>query len=312
MAEIKTVSLIGLGAIGSYLARGIFQAVGYEHFTVIADGERKKRLEKEGVVINDTPYIFKVISPEEKVSPADLVIIITKYNQLREAALQVKNHVGPDTIIMCPLNGVESEDIIKEYYPEKNIIYSLARAAVLRKGRSVSFKNDVAYMEFGERTNTTISPRIKAVAELFDKGDIHYKIPEDMILAIWNKFMCNCSENQSAAVLGIPFGAWHSNIHANYVREAIMKEVIAIAQAKGIPLSLDALPLQQELLRKINPNARPSTLQDLENKRETEVEMFSGAVIRMGKELGVPTPINEIFYHSIKTLEDKNKGEFDY
>jgi 2-dehydropantoate 2-reductase len=124
--------------------------------------------------------------------------------------------------------------------------------------------------------------------------------------------MCNCSENQSSAVLGIPFGAWHNNVHANYIREAIMKEVIAIAQAKGIDLTLDALPVQQQLLLNVSPTARTSTLQDIENGRKTEVEMFSGAIIRLGRELNIPTPINEIFYHAIKTLEDKNDGAFDF
>lgn len=124
--------------------------------------------------------------------------------------------------------------------------------------------------------------------------------------------MCNCSENQSSAVLGIPFGAWHGNVHANFIREAIMREVIAIAQAKGIDLTEEALPVQQKLLMNVSPTARTSTLQDIENGRKTEVEMFSGAIIRMGRELGVPTPINEIFYHSIKTLEDKNDGAFQF
>jgi 2-dehydropantoate 2-reductase len=113
-------------------------------------------------------------------------------------------------------------------------------------------------------------------------------------------------------VLGIPFGAWHNNVHANYIREAIMKEVITIAQAKGIDLTLDALPVQQQLLLNVSPTARTSTLQDIENGRKTEVEMFSGAIMRLGKELDVPTPINEIFYHAIKTLEDKNDGAFDF
>ena len=312
MTQIQTVSLIGLGAIGSYLAKGIQAAIGDEHFTVIADGDRKKRLEEEGVIINNTPYSFHVVSPDEETKPKDLVIVITKFNQLREAAHDIRKHVGPDTIIMCPLNGVESEDILAEYYPKENILYSLARLASLRQGNRITYSESLAYIEFGEKTNETISPRVQAVADIFDKGGIGYKIQPDMIKAIWTKFMCNCSENQSSAVLGIPFGAWHGNVHANFIREAIMREVIAIAQAKGIDLTEEALPVQQKLLMNVAPTARTSTLQDIENGRKTEVEMFSGAIIRMGRELGVPTPINEIFYHSIKTLEDKNDGAFEF
>lgn len=55
-----------------------------------------------------------------------------------------------------------------------------------------------------------------------------------------------------------------------------------------------------------------STLQDLDAGRHTEIDMFSGALIRMGKELGIPTPYNEYTYHMIKALEEKNDGLFDY
>lgn len=62
----------------------------------------------------------------------------------------------------------------------------------------------------------------------------------------------------------------------------------------------------------VSPGARYSTLQDWDAGRQTEIEMFSGALIRMGKELGLPTPYNEYTYHMIKALEEKNEGVFDY
>lgn len=314
MKHIETVSIIGLGAIGSYLAGGINNILG-DRLRVVADGERYLRIKTEGRIINGKQHYFNVVTPDYKEEPSDLVIIITKFGQLRQAAMAVKNQIGPDTIIMCPLNGVESEDIVAEIYPDNHLLYSLARVASTRRGNEITYSEKFAYIEFGEKTNDPekgYSPQVSMVSELFTKAGIDHKIPQDMILSMWNKFMCNCSENQSSAVLGIPFGAWHNNVHANYIREAIMKEVIAVANAKGIPLSLDMLPKQHQLLLNVAATARTSTLQDIENGRKTEVEMFSGAIIRMGKELGVPTPINEIFYHAIKTLEDKNSGEFDY
>lgn len=62
----------------------------------------------------------------------------------------------------------------------------------------------------------------------------------------------------------------------------------------------------------VKSSARYSTLQDLDAGRHTEIEMFSGALIQMGKELGIPTPYNEYTYHMIKALEEKNDGKFDY
>ena len=62
----------------------------------------------------------------------------------------------------------------------------------------------------------------------------------------------------------------------------------------------------------VPPTARYSTLQDIDAGRHTEIDMFSGALVRMGKELGIPTPYNEYTYHMIKALEEKNDGLFNY
>jgi 2-dehydropantoate 2-reductase len=312
MKEIKTVALVGLGAIGCYIAGGITKAIGYDNFRVIAEGKRKERIEKDGVVINGVLHNFQVVSPNIKTTPADLVIVITKMPQLEEALEAIKNQVSENTMIISLLNGVESEQIISKIYGEEKVIYSVTRAAVTKVGNMVTYNPEIAYIEFGEKINNELSERVQALSRLFDAAGIRYIIPKDMIRAIWKKFMCNVSENQSSAILGIPFGAWHDNIYANYVREAVMYEVIEVAQKLGIALFPEDLIPQRELLKKINANAKTSMLQDIEAGRKTEVEMFSGTMLRLGKELGVPTPINALFYHMIKTIEDKNDSTFTY
>ena len=94
------------------------------------------------------------------------------------------------------------------------------------------------------------------------------------------------------------------------ISDGLRKELKAIALAKGIDLtkagsaSVHGSP--------VPPSARYSTLQDLDAGRHTEIDMFSGALMRMGQELGIPTPYNEYTYHMIKALEEKNDGLFDY
>ena len=85
-----------------------------------------------------------------------------------------------------------------------------------------------------------------------------------------------------------------------------MREVAAIAQRKGIDIGEKEIALQEETVKTIPYENKPSTLQDLEAGKRTEIEMFAGTVIRMGRELGVPTPINEVLYHGIRVLEEKN------
>lgn len=63
---------------------------------------------------------------------------------------------------------------------------------------------------------------------------------------------------------------------------------------------------------RVSPQARFSTLQDLDAKRHTEVDMFSGVLLRLGKQFGIPTPYNALALDIIKALEEKNDGRFDY
>jgi 2-dehydropantoate 2-reductase len=309
--EIRTVSLIGLGAIGCFLASHLGHLLGSD-LRVIAGGSRRERLEREGVIVNGVRHHFNIVSPEENCGQnyPDLAIIITKFPALPQALKDMRNQIGPDTLIMAPLNGVEAEDKVAEVFGWDNLLYSLAKVSVVMKDGCASFNPKAARIEMGEKHNETMSPRVQAVKELFERAGIRTVVPEDMERAIWYKYMCNVSENQSAAVLGIPFGAWSVSADANFIREELMREVIAIARKKGISLSEKDMEKQASILRDVPPENKPSTLQDIEAGRKTEVEMFGGTIIRMGRELGVPTPYNEMFYHGIKVLEQKNEGLF--
>ena len=94
------------------------------------------------------------------------------------------------------------------------------------------------------------------------------------------------------------------------ISNGLRQELEAIAAAKGIDIS--KADDSSSHGSAVPPSARYSTLQDLDAGRHTEIDMFSGALVRMGRELGIPTPYNEYTYHIIKALEEKNDGKFDY
>ena len=110
MDEIKKVSLIGLGAIGSFFAPRLYNWLDKGNFRVIADGERKERLETRGLTVNDINYKFPVITPDYDKDTSDLIIISVKSTALDQAIKDIKNQVGPDTLILCILNGIDNEE----------------------------------------------------------------------------------------------------------------------------------------------------------------------------------------------------------
>jgi 2-dehydropantoate 2-reductase len=132
----------------------------------------------------------------------------------------------------------------------------------------------------------------------------------DIISEMWDKFALNVSNNLPQAILGCGIGAYSDSVYAANIFRHLREEVVSIAAAKGIVVS----PEPDDSLGKgiIKKSARYSTLQDLDAKRHTEVDIFAGAMVEMGKELGISTPYSEFAYNAIKALEEKNDGKFDY
>ena len=125
--NIKTVSIIGLGALGILYA-GKLQAVLPENgLRIIADRERIQRYRSQGVFCNGQPCRFHYVTPEEPVSPAELVLICTKSTGLDQAVSAIAGHVGTDTTLMSAINGITSEEIIAKAYGPERVIYAVAQ-----------------------------------------------------------------------------------------------------------------------------------------------------------------------------------------
>ena len=308
---IKKVTLIGLGAMGVFFAPKLDKYLGKENFRVLAEGERKERLESKGVTVSGTQYKFTVITPELKNDPADLIIIAVKDTGLNQAIIDIRNQVGENTHILCVLNGIDSEEKVAKAYGWEHVMYSYMRVSVAMKDGVVESVPAWGKVHFGEADNRELSERVLAVKALFDASGILYDIDPDMKKGMWFKFMCNIGENLTCAMLGIPFGAYQVSEHANAIRRAAMREVVLIARRLGIDLGEADIELQEATIKRLPFHNKPSTLQDLENGRLTEVEMFAGKVVRLGEELNIDTPLNWMFYHGIRVCEEKNMGKFN-
>lgn len=304
---IEKVTLIGLGAMGSFFAPRLQAGLGPGNFRVMAEGERRRRLETEGVTLNGVNYHFPIVEPKEIGDPADLVIMAVKDMGLEQAVRDISNQVGEKTQILCVMNGIESEERLAAVYGWEHVLYSFMRVSIAMDRGVADFDPNSGFVHFGEKHNETYSPRVEAVKELFDRCGIPYKINRDMLKGLWFKFMANVGENMTCALLGIPFGAYRTEESANIIRRAAMREVAVIAQKKGIDIGEAEIEKQEKVVKSLPVGNKPSTLQDLERGRRTEVEMFSGKVIRLGEELGVDTPVNRVLYHGIKVLEYKNE-----
>lgn len=307
--EFKKVAVLGAGAVGSYVIWGLSEKEGIS-YSVIAEGNRKQRLEREGLMINGKQYLPPVLTPEEA-RGADLLIVTLKYGALRDSLDAIRKIADEHTAVMSLMNGVDSEKIISEVIPNSQIIYSLIKVASARKGNSIHFDPETTIgIIYGEIDQTRPRDRMEAMDRLFSETGLHYRESNVIRSEIWSKFLLNVGNNLPQAMIGCGVGAYEDSEHVHFLRTKLREEVMKIAEAEGVDLSLSADTSKKG--SKVDKSARYSTLQDLDAGRHTEIDMFSGAIVRMGREHGIPTPYNEFTLHMIHAMEEKNDGKFEY
>ncbi len=304
MKRISKVYLSGLGAIGGAYGSRIFDA-DPGCLTVIADSERIARYTKNGIIINGNDYPFKYVTPEEGGEKADLLIIAVKHHQLNQSVADIEKYVDDNTIIIALLNGIVSEEIISKSYGMKNIIHSFAVGTdAVREGTEIRF-NNIGRIVFGA-DNESKADKVAAVKDFFDRAGIPSVIPEDIIRELWWKFMMNVGINQVSAVLKADYGVFQKIGEARELMEMASMEVVAIAGKTGINIGKEDILKYLGIIDTLSPDGKTSMLQDIEAHRKTEVEIFSGTVIELGEKYGVETPVNNILFRMIRTLEQMN------
>ena len=302
----QKIGLIGAGAVGCYVVMGLYDKYG-DDFMIIADGQRKERLERDGLVINGREYRPRVVSPEDAAGEGlDFLIVALKYTALHKSLDDIAQAVSENTAVVSLMNGVDSEEIIGARIGAQHMLYSFIKIASTRKGNQITFP--LPDGEFGIYVGNPSGAKDRAeqFKAIFDGTAVVCHVSDDILSGMWGKFALNISRNLPQAILDVGIGAYDDSEYVADLSRKLWQEVLTQAAAKGINVKA------RYFYAPSKPAQRYSTLQDLNAGRPTEIEMFSGAMIRMSKETGVACPYNEVVYDLIKALEEKNAGKFDY
>ena len=301
---LKNIFLLGLGAVGASIAAQFYDA-NYP-VKVICDAKRKVGYSRNGFIVNNKNYKFNYVTNKEckKEQPADLVLIAVKYHHLKNALPQLEGLIGRKTIIASLLNGIDSEDIIADYFKCNNNIIP----AFIYKIDAIKTNNIVNYYSkgiivFGEK-NGRVTEKINKVKDIFDKAKINYEISDNILKKMWWKYMTNIGFNQTTAILKATYRVLQEIEYAQELAKEAMRETVSISQAINVNLSEEDIDRAMEMLKQLDPKGKTSMLQDVEAKRKTEVEMFSGKLCQIGESLNIPTPINHMLYNLIRTIEE--------
>lgn len=297
---MNNITIVGLGAIGSVYATTMFDngvAV-----RVALDADRRERYTKQGVVFNGKRYDFDYYTPSSGDTVADLVIIATKSSGLADALELIAPIVGENTQILPLLNGITSEEVCAARFGWQRVIYGyFIGHTSTRYGNEI--KQDGQFRTFfGERLNHEITPRIAAVKELFDRAHIPYKVPENIVDSLWQKFIVNIGMNQATAVLHCTYGHLQSSEVAHRLMVDLMQEAAAVGAAHGIENTDKMVEKAVSLLTTLSAEDGSSMYQDVMSNRPTEVDIFADTVCEMGMRYDVETPLNYYVGKILKAL----------
>ena len=300
MAEIKKVLLCGLGAVGLTVACLVQKNVP-DCLKVLLDENRLGKLQQKPMKMNREEKVFDYITPDKKNFVADLVIISTKFDGLDSVLENIKNFVGSNTLILPIINGLKAEEKIAEKYGWEKVLrgYFICHSAE-RIGNEVT-QDGIFKIVFGSDDEMKNSK----VARFFETVKIDFEIPVDILYAKWVKFGLNIVVNQCSCLLKMKFGEMQRSEKFIAFAKNILKEVVELAKCEGVQGCENLVNDVIKALFLMSEDGKTSMWQDIEAGKKTELDIFAGTVLELGKKHNVSTPYNQVFYEMIRLLEGR-------
>lgn len=291
------IACVGVGGIGGFLA--VRLAAAGEEVVAIARGAHLDAIRRDGLRLKapggDTVAgNIRATDDPSSAGPADVVVIGVKMWDLESATRAALPLVGPATTIVGFQNGVEKEAIIGRVAGEARVIGGACYISTeIERPGVILQKGTLERFILGELSGPP-SPRVCAFEAACANAGIKIETSDEMSRVIWEKFVFISSSAAMTALIRLPVGAIRTNPQSRELLLDALREAVDVARAKGVALSPN---FAQETLTFIDAqpsSTRASMAVDLERGNRLEVEWLSGAIVRMGRELGVPVPVHRV------------------
>ncbi len=306
------IAIFGSGGVGGYFGSRLAQAG--QDVTFIARGAHLAAIKESGLRVDSIGGDFAVNPAQATDSPqsignVNLVILAVKAWQLDSAIEQMKPLVGEGTIILPLLNGMEHMDTLLTAFGRKHLLGGLCRISVLVAAPGhIRHVGVPPFIAFGELDNSK-SARVDSLKEMFAALDgITVDVPADINIAMWEKFVFISGTSGVGAFTGLTIGQFRADPETRAMLFNAMNETAAVARARGAALSEGFVSDTMKRIDATQPDVMASMQKDMMAGRPSELNEQTGAVIRMGRAAGVPTPTHEAIYAKLLPLENKARG----
>ena len=301
------IAIFGVGAMGSVYA-GLLADAGNEVWAVDPWQDHLEAIAARGLRVEGASGDRVVTGIHVARDPAELpvvelVIIATKASAVGEAARALAPCLGPETLILTIQNGLGAGERIGQFMDTRNVILGVADGfGASMTGPGHVHHNAMKLIRIGEMGGG-LTPRLEALAALWQAAGFNVKAFADINQLIWEKFLCNVTLSAPCTVFDCTVGELMANEAAWAVALGCTREAHAIGMAKGIAFSFDDPVAYVTAFASAMPNARPSMLLDHMAGRRSEIDAINGIVLELGEDLGIATPYNQTLSAIVRVKE---------
>ncbi|MDP9343230.1 MAG: 2-dehydropantoate 2-reductase [Actinomycetota bacterium] len=303
------VLVVGTGGVGGYY--GARLAAAGEDVWFMARGANLAALRQRGLEVRSDFGDLRLpqanaVERGSEAGPVDAVLFTVKTYDSEEAAAAAAGAVGEGTVICSLQNGVDNEAFLQVRFPGAVVIGGASRIEAFLESPGV-------VVQRGQQAEVTVGafedaarPAAEALAGTLERASVPVVVTDDVQAALWLKLLIICGLGSGTAYAGRPIGEVLASAELASFVERLMREVAAVAEARGIavpPVAPNAVMAYART--QLDPQFKSSMLRDLEWGRPLEVEALNGAVVRYGREAGVPTPENQRVLEALLPLHQR-------
>lgn len=303
-------AIFGTGGAGGYF--GAHLALAGEDVVFIARGEHLRAMQQNGLIleIDGGEKLVKAVATDDPASAGkvDVILLGVKTWQLREAVQSMLPMMQDQTFVIPLQNGVEAAAEIAELVGEARTVNGTCNTItrIVAPGRLRSMGN-VNFLRFGELDNSR-SDRVIQFRDTVLNAGVRAEVPDDIHLAVWKKFCFAGGCGGISAAARAPAGVFRSVPQTRDLVRSSIAEVVALGKAMGVNLADNQVDETLAFADSLAYESTPSLLRDIASGKPSELEAWTGAVVRLARKFGVSTPVADAVYALLLPQEQRARG----
>jgi 2-dehydropantoate 2-reductase len=290
------IAVIGAGGVGGYFGGKL--ASGGADVVFIVQGDTLQAMRTRGLRVDSIKGDFVVEHPNATDDPAsvgkvDAIFVTVKTWQIDDAAEQITPMIGEDTMVIPLENGIDAPDQLAAIVGREHVLGGLCGiVSFIAAPAHIRHIGAEPFIMFGELDNQRSARAERLRGECLRAG-VQADIPSDIHHALWSKFVFIAAMSGIGAAARVPIGVWRSMPETRELATRAIREIVDLARARNVDLGDDAINRTLARFDGLTPDATSSLQRDIMDGKPSELDAQLGAVVRLGSDAGVPTPVCE-------------------